>query len=130
MQGGGHGGWGPPPPGGFGQPPPHPHPPQPPGYAYPPAPHPMQPHAGGPYAIANPYGLVCPRCQGQDIDKPTFTWWGGLLGPKILDHAVCRRCGFGFNGRTGKSNTKGIVVYYGVIFGIVILLMIAGAVSR
>lgn len=138
MQGGQGGGWGPPPPGGFGQPPQHPQYPQHPqhhgqqpygqqpyGQQYP-----MQHHVQQPYAIANPYGLVCPRCQAQDVFKPTFTWWGGILGPKLLDHAQCRRCGFGFNAKTGKSNTKGIAIYYGVLFGIVILLTIISAVSR
>lgn len=123
MQGPGGGGWGPPPPGGFGQPPQQPQHPQ---YAqqHPP------PYVQQPYAIANPYGLVCPRCQAQDIVKPTFTWWGGILGPKLLDHAQCRRCNFGFNAKTGKSNTTAIGIYFGVIFAIVILVTILNAAAR
>lgn len=126
---GGHqgGGWGPPPPGGFGQPPQAPPPYAPPQPGYPPQ------HGYGPpqvYAIANPFGLVCPRCQGQNITKPSFTWWGGILGPKLLNHAVCGGCGFGFNAKTGKSNTTGIAIYYGVIFGVVIVLTLVSALAR
>lgn len=106
---------------------------------------PMQPYAppgvppGGqqqafgyhhPYGVMpNPYGLSCPRCQGVNVHKPTFTWWGGLLGPKLFNHAVCNGCGFGFNAKTGKSNTNNIIIYYAVIFGIFIVLSIIGALA-
>jgi hypothetical protein len=101
---------------------------------------PMQPYAPPqqqpygyqqPYgAIANPYALACPRCQSGNVYKPSFTWWGGILGPKLFNHAVCRGCGFGFNAKTGKSNTNNIIIYYGVIFGIFIVLAIISAASH
>jgi hypothetical protein len=107
---------------------------------------PMQPYAppgvppGGqqqafgyhhPYGVMpNPYGLSCPRCQGVNVHKPTFTWWGGILGPKLFNHAVCNGCGFGFNAKTGKSNTNNIIIYYAVIFGIFIVLSIIGAIAN
>jgi hypothetical protein len=65
----------------------------------------------------------CPRCQSQEIHKPSFTWWGGALGPKLLSHRVCRKCGFGFNSKTRQSNTTAIVVYS------VIVCTIAGAIA-
>lgn len=80
--------------------------------------------------MANPYGLACPRCRGANVYKPSFTWWGGIVGPKILNHAICRGCNFGFNAKTGKSNTTGIAIYYAVIFGILIVLGIIGAVAN
>jgi hypothetical protein len=40
-----------------------------------------------------------------------FTWWGGIIGPKLLNHVKCQRCGTGYNGKSGKSNTTGIVIY-------------------
>ena len=157
--GGGPPGYGGPPPGpgGYGAPQPPqagygaPQQQQPPAYGQPPAPAggygaPMQPYAppgvpaGGhqqafgyqhPYGVMpNPYGLSCPRCQGVNVHKPTFTWWGGILGPKLFNHAVCNGCGFGFNAKTGKSNTNNIIIYYAVIFGIFILLSIIGALSN
>jgi hypothetical protein len=107
---------------------------------------PMQPYAppgvppGGqqqafgyhhPYGVMpNPYGLACPRCQGVNVHKPTFTWWGGILGPKLFNHAVCNGCGFGFNAKTGKSNTNNIILYYGVIIGIFVVLSIIGAIAN
>ena len=49
-----------------------------------------------------------------------FTWWGGLLGPKILTHVRCPGCGHAYNGKTGRENTTGIVIY-SVIVGVVVL---------
>src|SRR5438105_3046762 len=58
---------------------------------------PARPGTGG--------GITCPRCGQYAARQPSFTWWGGLIGPKMLSHAVCDACGFGFNQKTGKSNT-------------------------
>lgn len=129
----------------YGQPPQQPYG-QPPMQGAPPAGGygaPMQPYAPpgqhpqqafgyhNPYGhMPNPYGLTCPRCQGGNVHKPTFTWWGGILGPKLFNHAVCNGCGFGFNAKTGKSNTNNIILYYGVIFGIFIVLSIVGALAN
>ena len=69
---------------------------------------------------------ACPRCGATAGHKrPKFTWWGGLLGPKLLKHAVCGGCGAGFNAETGKSNTGAIVVYSLVAFVIVFALFMA-----
>jgi transposase-like protein len=55
-------------------------------------------------------GLQCPRCGGPA--KPVkFTWWGGLLGPKMFNHTKCQSCRFGFNAKTGRSNDKVIAIY-------------------
>jgi len=52
-----------------------------------------------------------------------FTWWGGVIGPRVLTHVKCRRCGHGYNGKTGRDNTTGIVIYSGavavIIFGFI-----------
>jgi hypothetical protein len=40
-----------------------------------------------------------------------FTWWGGALGPRMLDHHKCRACAYTFNGRTGQPNTSAIATY-------------------
>lgn len=50
----------------------------------------------------------------------SFTWWGGLIGPRVLTHVKCPGCGHGYNGKSGKDNTTGIVIY-SIIVGIVIL---------
>lgn len=50
----------------------------------------------------------------------SFTWWGGLIGPRVLTHVKCPGCGHGYNGKSGKDNTTGIVIY-SIIVGIVAL---------
>ena len=56
-------------------------------------------------------GPACPRCQDMNCSKPGYTWWGGFLGPKLIDHLKCARCGFAFNPRTGQPITGAIVIY-------------------
>jgi hypothetical protein len=75
-------------------------------------------------------GNCCPKCNSPNIYKPTFTWWGGMVGPAILNHRVCRQCSFSFNGKTGKSNNSAIAIYMAVIFGIAIVLTILSAAAH
>lgn len=53
----------------------------------------------------------CPSCRATGARAVTFSWWGGVLGPKLLNHVECVRCGTTFNGRSGQPNTLGIAVY-------------------
>jgi hypothetical protein len=91
-----------------------------------PQPPPLSP--GSPPVL--PYGgLRCPQCGQVGATKVGFTWWGGVLGPKLLNHVKCTSCGCGFNGKTGQSNTAGIVIYTVVlaaIFAVIGFLLFAG----
>ena len=95
------------------------YPPPPAGYApYPGgyAPYPGQGYPPPGYAAGMGEYVACPRCQRPDPEKVKFTWWGGLLGPKMLSHVKCRTCGLAYNGKSGQSNTTGIVIYSIVVF--------------
>ncbi|MEO8041040.1 MAG: hypothetical protein ABI646_00400 [Acidobacteriota bacterium] len=37
--------------------------------------------------------VPCPKCGGPAA-KLKFTWWGGILGPKMLTHVKCTSCGY------------------------------------
>ena len=63
--------------------------------------------------------VPCPKCGGAS-EKLKFTWWGGVLGPKILSHVKCTTCGNKYNGKSGTDNTTGIIIY-SVVVGIVVL---------
>lgn len=67
----------------------------------------------------------CPRCGEPGTEAVSFTWWGGALGPRLFNHRVCRRCGFGFDGATGESNRGRIVAYLVVVNGIFLALLAA-----
>ena len=54
--------------------------------------------------------VPCPKCQGS-AEKLNFTWWGGLVGPKLLSHVKCSSCGHTYNGKNGKDNKTAIIVY-------------------
>lgn len=70
---------------------------------------------------ASPY-VPCPRCRMPSPQQVKFTWWGGLLGPKMLSHVKCQQCGLAYNGKTGNSNTTGIIIYSVVAFVIVLAI--------
>jgi hypothetical protein len=73
---------------------------------------------------------LCPQCQSPHTSQPGFTWWGGILGPKLFNHRVCGSCGFGFNGTTGLSNRNKIIAYVVIVFSIVIVGTIASAAAN
>jgi len=66
----------------------------------------------------------CPRCGSSDIKKVTYTWWGGAVGPRLLNHVKCNSCGMAYNGKTGQSNTTAIVIYSVVALAIALALCV------
>ena len=58
----------------------------------------------------------CPKCGAAVASKVSFTWWGGALGPRIFHVVRCEKCRTKFNGRTGASLGKVIVLYQLVAF--------------
>ncbi len=74
--------------------------------------------------------VPCPNCSATKSKLVGFTWWGGILGPKILTHVKCPSCGTAYNGKTGQSNTTGIVIYTLVAMFIAFLLFVALVIWR
>jgi hypothetical protein len=68
--------------------------------------------------------VPCPRCGSADVVQPSYTWWGGFIGAKMLKHVKCQRCGNGYNGVTGASNTPKIILYQ-----VVILIIVGGFIA-
>jgi hypothetical protein len=67
---------------------------------------------------------MCPYCRSTAPSRPAgFTWWGGLIGAKVLNHVYCTACGKGYNGRSGQPNTTGIIIYSVVVAGVALLLV-------
>ena len=54
---------------------------------------------------------ACPRCGKTDAKRVGYAWWGGALGPRLLNHVKCNSCGMEYNGKSGQSNTTAIIVY-------------------
>ncbi|HEV3416899.1 MAG TPA: hypothetical protein VG056_08810 [Pirellulales bacterium] len=67
----------------------------------------------------------CPRCGNTAASRVGFTFWGGVIGPKLLTHVKCDQCGAKYNGKTGKSNTAAIVVYQVVGLLIAVAILVA-----
>ena len=55
--------------------------------------------------------VPCPKCGSDTSELARFTWWGGAIGPRVLTHVKCQSCGHKYNGKTGKDNTTGIIIY-------------------
>jgi hypothetical protein len=69
--------------------------------------------------------LPCPRCNYTLPQPVKFTAWGGVLGPKLLSQVRCAKCGYNYNGKTGKSLTSGKLIYFGVIGFVAFAVMFA-----
>ena len=70
----------------------------------------------------NPHNYQpCFNCEETSYTKVTYTWWGGLLGPKLLHHVKCNVCGSHYNGKTGKSNGITITAY--ITFFVILLII-------
>lgn len=66
--------------------------------------------------------VPCVKCATPDPQPVKFTWWGGVIGPKLLHHVKCGRCGNVYNGKTGASNTQGIIIYTLVIMAVAFMI--------
>lgn len=67
----------------------------------------------------------CPKCRNANAQQLSFTWWGGVLGPKLFTHVKCQTCGAKYNGKTGRNNTTNIVIYFAII-GIIVFVLAFG----
>ena len=65
-------------------------------------------------------GIPCPNCGSTQSARVNFTWWGGLLGPRMFHHVKCLGCGCAYNSKTGRPNTTAIIIYT-VVSGIVVI---------
>ena len=66
----------------------------------------------------------CPKCNATTAEKMSFTWRGGVIGPKVLSHVKCGSCSAQYNGKSGKDNTTGIIIYSVVVGAIVLGLLV------
>jgi len=68
--------------------------------------------------------MVCPNCRQDVPPQPVgFTWWGGFIGAKLINHVQCPACSTRFNGTTGQSNNTNIAIYMIAVAAIVGVLM-------
>jgi hypothetical protein len=72
----------------------------------------------------------CPSCGNTFATPVSYTWWGGIIGPKLLSHVTCLRCSTAYNGKSGKSNNTAITVYVLVSLAIGLAVGIAAAMNR
>jgi phage FluMu protein Com len=68
----------------------------------------------------------CPHCGNSDATRVHWTFWGGLIGPAIINVVRCNECGTNYNGVHGDYNHTRILFY--VLGSIVLGLIIAAAV--
>jgi transposase-like protein len=65
---------------------------------------------------------ACPHCGNTTASKVTFNWWGGALGPRLFHVVRCHGCRKQYNGRTGGSLTRVIIVYQGIFLAVAAVL--------
>jgi transposase-like protein len=69
--------------------------------------------------------VPCPQCGSKQIQKVSYTLWGGMIGPRLLNHVKCQDCKATFNGKTGQSNARAIGIYLVFTFIITAVLVYA-----
>jgi transposase-like protein len=72
----------------------------------------------------------CPNCGSTDATKVKYTWWGGALGPSMFTHVKCNSCNTQYNGKTGKSNSTNIILYFVISMAIVFCLCLGLGILR
>jgi hypothetical protein len=72
-----------------------------------------------PTPVARSEYAPCPKCSAESATYQSYTWWGGLLGPKLFTHVKCGSCSTTYNGKTGRSNNTAIAVYLVVTSAVV-----------
>jgi hypothetical protein len=66
----------------------------------------------------------CPNCGAPgDATRLTYTFWGGFIGPMIINTVRCNQCGTTYNGKHGDYNTTRIIIYYAVSIGIALVIL-------
>ena len=87
----------------------------------------MQPHMpAGQVVVVSQVNMPCPRCRQVGASIRKWSWWGGLIGPKIMKQATCRFCQQDFNYQTGKpitGQTIGLYMLAGVAIPIGFLIL-------
>lgn len=68
---------------------------------------------------------TCYKCSSSEASPVAFTWWGGVLGPRLLSHVKCAQCGTTYNARTGRPNTVGIAIYVAVVLAVLTAVLLA-----
>ena len=61
---------------------------------------------------------ACPNCGQSNAKKVSFSFWGGALGPAMMTHVKCQNCATEYNGKTGQSNQRNIILYFVISFAL------------
>ena len=69
----------------------------------------------------------CLGCGGGPLSEPSFTFWGGVIGHKILGIERCESCKRWWVKKTGQPGGTRVVIYTisGVIIGLVLAALYA-----
>jgi hypothetical protein len=65
---------------------------------------------------------ACPKCGAQSASKVGYNWWGGALGPRLFHVVKCNNCRAQYNGKTGGTLTKVIIIYQGTFLVIALVI--------
>ena len=79
-------------------------------------PAPMPPASGVPLDYAG--RRACPGCGGGPLADPSFTWWGGAIGHKLLGVEKCQACKRWWVKKTGQPGNRRVAIYAGIAFGV------------
>jgi hypothetical protein len=65
---------------------------------------------------------ACPGCGAEDARSVSFTWWGGVLGPRLFHMVRCNACNSAYDSQTGGTLRRKILVYQVVSISLALLI--------
>lgn len=73
----------------------------------------------------SPRERVCPGCGTAGLYQPSFTWWGGAIGHRVMGIEKCPSCKRWWVKKTGQPGGARIAIYTGagVVLGIIFTLL-------
>ena len=72
----------------------------------------------------------CPGCGGGPLAQPSFTWWGGAIGHKILGVERCASCKKWWVKKTGQPGGTRVAIYTWIGLAIGVLVAALLIISR
>jgi hypothetical protein len=65
---------------------------------------------------------ACPGCGNGPLAQPSFTWWGGAIGHRVLGLERCGACRKWWVKKNGQPGGNRIAIY--VVVGTVIAVLL------
>lgn len=68
------------------------------------------------------FDSVCPFCESEHVKRVNYTFWGGVIGPRIFNLHRCEDCNAQYNAKTGQRLAPMKIALY--LAGVVVITVL------